>query len=71
MGSPPTEATGTIQTSAESVDDTTFRISDLCRVLDEYLEKEEISAIYDAFLFSAEAHDGQRRLTGEPYITLQ
>lgn len=69
MGSPPAETTSTTATSAKPVDDTTFRISDLCRVLDEYLEKDEISAVYDAFLFSAEAHDGQRRLTGEPYIT--
>ena len=46
-----------------------YRISDLCRLLDEYLQPDEISKVYDAFLFSAEAHDGQRRLTGEPYIT--
>ena len=46
-----------------------YRISDLCRVLDGYLQADEVSQVYDAFLFSAEAHDGQRRLTGEPYIT--
>ncbi|HEY5733282.1 MAG TPA: RelA/SpoT family protein, partial [Gammaproteobacteria bacterium] len=50
-------------------EDGVYRISDLCKVLDEYLQPEEISKVYDAFLFSAEAHDGQRRLTGEPYIT--
>jgi guanosine-3',5'-bis(diphosphate) 3'-pyrophosphohydrolase len=50
-------------------EDGIYRISDLCKVLDEYLQPEEISKVYDAFLFSAEAHDGQRRLTGEPYIT--
>ncbi len=44
------------------------RISDLCEELDRYLDPQEVSKVYDAFLFSAEAHDGQRRLTGEPYI---
>jgi guanosine-3',5'-bis(diphosphate) 3'-pyrophosphohydrolase len=52
-----------------AVGDGIYRISDLCRLLDEYLQPEEINRVYDAFLFSAEAHDGQRRLTGEPYIT--
>ena len=51
------------------VGDGIYRISDLCKLLDEYLQPEEINQVYDAFLFSAEAHDGQRRLTGEPYIT--
>jgi len=46
-----------------------YRISDLCEVLERYLDPQEIRRVYDAFLFSAEAHDGQHRLTGEPYIT--
>jgi RelA/SpoT family (p)ppGpp synthetase len=48
--------------------DTRFLISDLCNQLDSYLPREHISEIYRAYLFSAEAHEGQSRTTGEPYI---
>lgn len=46
-----------------------FRISDLCALLEEYLPEEQVKEVYRAYLFGAEAHDGQHRLTGEPYIT--
>lgn len=42
--------------------------SDLCKLLETYLEPEQVKAVYRAYLFSAEAHDGQQRLSGEPYI---
>jgi guanosine-3',5'-bis(diphosphate) 3'-pyrophosphohydrolase len=42
--------------------------SDLCQLLETYLEPDQVKAIYRAYLFSAEAHDGQLRLTGEPYV---
>ena len=45
-----------------------FLISDLCSILDQYLEKDQVAEIYQAYLFGAEAHEGQRRLSGEPYI---
>jgi guanosine-3',5'-bis(diphosphate) 3'-pyrophosphohydrolase len=45
-----------------------FLISDLCSLLDTYLPAEQVQEIYRAYLFSAEAHQGQQRLTGEPYI---
>jgi len=45
-----------------------FLISDLCSSLESYLPPKQIQEVYRAYLFSAEAHDGQRRLTGEPYI---
>jgi len=45
-----------------------FLISDLCSSLESYLPPEQIQEVYRAYLFSAEAHEGQRRLTGEPYI---
>lgn len=45
-----------------------FLISDLCDLLGEYLEQEQVREIYRAYLFGAEAHEGQRRLSGEPYI---
>ncbi|HIJ22227.1 MAG: bifunctional (p)ppGpp synthetase/guanosine-3',5'-bis(diphosphate) 3'-pyrophosphohydrolase [Gammaproteobacteria bacterium] len=45
-----------------------FLISDLLTILESYLEQEQVRKIYAAYLFSAEAHNGQSRLTGEPYI---
>lgn len=45
-----------------------FLISDLCDILEEYLEPEQVQDVYRAYLFGAEAHEGQRRLSGEPYI---
>lgn len=43
-------------------------IGDLCEVLETYLPKNEVADIYRAYLFGAEAHDGQTRKSGEPYI---
>ncbi len=45
-----------------------FLISDLCAILDSYLEPDHVKQVYQAYLFSAAAHDGQTRMTGEPYI---
>ncbi len=45
-----------------------FLISDLCALLDDYLEPEQVQEVYQAYLIGAEAHEGQRRLSGEPYI---
>lgn len=45
-----------------------FLISDLCAMLEEYLEPEQVKEVYKAYLFGAEAHEGQRRMSGEPYI---
>ena len=49
-------------------DPTAFRISHLCEMLETYLEMEQVAEVYQAYLFGAEAHDGQRRATGEAYI---
>ncbi len=46
-----------------------FRISDLCALLEGYLPPEQVKEVYRAYLFGAEAHDGQQRMSGEPYIT--
>ncbi|MEW7978006.1 MAG: bifunctional GTP diphosphokinase/guanosine-3',5'-bis pyrophosphate 3'-pyrophosphohydrolase [Candidatus Sedimenticola endophacoides] len=43
-------------------------ISDFCTYLESYLPHEQIQEVYRAYLFSAEAHEGQRRMTGEPYV---
>jgi RelA/SpoT family (p)ppGpp synthetase len=45
-----------------------FLISDLCTMLESYLEPEQVQEVYRAYLFGAEAHEGQRRISGEPYI---
>ena len=45
-----------------------FLISDLCALLETYLEPAQVAAVYRAYLFGAEAHEGQHRMTGEPYI---
>jgi len=45
-----------------------FLISDLCVALESYLTPSQIQEVYRAYVFSAEAHEGQQRMTGEPYI---
>ncbi len=37
-------------------------------MLNTYLEEDKVSKVYHAYLFGAEAHEGQTRMTGEPYI---
>ena len=43
-------------------------ISDLCHYLESYLTHDQVREVYRAYLFGAEAHEGQSRLSGEPYI---
>lgn len=43
-------------------------VSDFCDYLETYLEPEQIREIYQAYLYGAEAHQHQKRLSGEPYI---
>ena len=43
-------------------------IGDLCELLETYLPHNEVNDVYRAYLFGAEAHDGQIRKSGEPYI---
>jgi len=45
-----------------------FLIEDLCTLLETYSGKEQVKEVYDAYLFGAEAHAGQTRMSGEPYI---
>ncbi len=45
-----------------------FLISDLCEIVESYLPPEEVREIYRAYLFGAEAHNGQHRASGEPFI---
>jgi len=43
-------------------------ISDLLAYLETYLTPEQVREVYRAYLFGAEAHLGQMRQSGEPYI---
>ena len=45
-----------------------YLVSDLCDFLASYLPPEQVKEVYRAYLFSAEAHEGQLRRSGEPYI---
>jgi len=53
---------------AASAPDARFHIGDLCALLESYLSAPEVADVYRAYLFSAEAHEGQHRRSGEPYI---
>ncbi len=49
-------------------DPSRFLISDLCRILEDYMNVDQVRDVYQAYLFGAQAHEGQFRQTGEPYI---
>jgi len=48
--------------------DDRYLISDLCSSLEDYLEAPQVALVYEAYLFGAQAHEGQFRVSGEPYI---
>ncbi len=45
------------------------RIGELCALLEGYLEPKQVQIVQEAYRFGASAHEGQQRLSGEPYIT--
>ncbi len=45
-----------------------FLISDLCELISQYMDQEQVKEVYGAYLFGAQAHEGQHRVSGEPYI---
>ncbi len=45
-----------------------FRVNDLTNMVSAYLEPQQIDRIFQAYQFSAKAHEGQQRVSGEPYI---
>ncbi|AOV18231.1 bifunctional GTP diphosphokinase/guanosine-3',5'-bis(diphosphate) 3'-diphosphatase [Acidihalobacter aeolianus] len=47
---------------------TRFLVSDLCKMLEVYLPPEQVREVYRTYLYAAEAHTGQNRQSGEPYI---
>jgi len=52
-----------------AIADPASKISELCSLLETYLEPKQVQTVYEAYRFGADAHAGQRRLSGEPYIT--
>ncbi|MCC3751725.1 MAG: bifunctional GTP diphosphokinase/guanosine-3',5'-bis pyrophosphate 3'-pyrophosphohydrolase [Halorhodospira halophila] len=52
-----------------SASDPERRIQEVCALLERYLEPHQIEQVREAYRFSAAAHEGQRRRSGEPYIT--
>ncbi len=46
-----------------------FQIRDLSELTRAYLDPHQVEEIERAYQFSAEAHEGQRRASGEPYIS--
>ncbi len=54
---------------ARDISDAGFQTSDLNAYLQSYLDETDLALISDAYQCAAEAHMGQRRLSGEPYIS--
>ena len=51
-----------------SAENDRFLISDLCDLIAHYMDQEQVKEVYQAYLFGAQAHEGQIRVSGEPYI---
>src|SRR3989338_8780812 len=65
---PEAEARPDAPASTTAGDPQRLLIGDLCTVLETYLEPRDVADVYRAYLFIAEAHIGQSRRSGEPYI---
>ena len=53
----------------QPVDEDRTKITELCEELADYLEPQQVEDVYRAFLLGARAHEGQSRVSGEPYIS--
>jgi len=63
---PPLKQSG--KEAAQAAAEQRFLVSDLLAELEAHLDADQVREVYRAYLFSAEAHEGQKRLSGEPYI---
>jgi len=45
-----------------------YQVSDLTNAISSYLDPHQIDRVFQAYEFSAKAHEGQQRISGEPYI---
>ncbi len=57
-----------IQPDSDDPDNNRFLISDLCHLLEQYIDSEQVAEVYNAYLYGAQMHEGQKRVSGEPYI---
>ncbi len=51
-----------------NLSDRRILISELCNTLENYMSKEQIEGVYQAYIVAATAHDGQYRQSGEAYV---
>ena len=56
------------QDKSDAIAEERFLISDLCDLIAEYMDQEQVKEVYRAYLFGAQLHEGQVRVSGEPYI---
>lgn len=45
-----------------------YSINELCKLIGTYLQADQVEQVKKAYKFSASAHEGQHRVSGEPYI---
>src|SRR5690625_5182151 len=60
---------GAVVTDERPVTDPGRKADELCALLSNYMDAEQVALVYRAYCFGAVAHADQRRLSGEPYIT--
>ena len=58
----------TSKSDSETGHEDRFLISDLCNLVGTYMAQDQVKEVYRAYLFGAQAHEGQHRVSGEPYI---
>ena len=58
----------TTKNEADALAEERFLISDLCDLIAQYMDQEQVKEVYRAYLFGAQLHEGQQRISGEPYI---
>jgi len=58
-----------IVADGQAASDDSTRIGELCAELGTYLEPHQVEEIYRAYQLGARAHEGQSRVSGEPYIS--
>ena len=46
-----------------------YTLDDLCKLIGAYLQPDQVDQVRQAYFFSAQAHAGQHRKSGEPYIS--
>jgi guanosine-3',5'-bis(diphosphate) 3'-pyrophosphohydrolase len=46
-----------------------YTVEDLALTLSQYLPYDQVAKVKRAYYYAEQAHDGQRRKSGEPYVT--